>query len=67
MSAWPLLVSAATSWADDRGAHGYEAVVCVEDEEKQAAFESLGFPRSASSENFRLGDRLIAAVRMVMG
>ena len=66
MSAWPLLVSAATSWADGRGAHGCEAVVCVEDEEKQAAFESLGFTRSASSENFTIAGREIGAVKMAL-
>ena len=43
--AWPDLVGAATDWAQHRGAQDCFAMVCVEDEEKQAAFEELGLVR----------------------
>ena len=66
MSAWPSLIGTATNWARQQGAQSCHAVVCAEDQEKQAALEDLGFTRHASNETFRFGHNEIDAVRMVM-
>ena len=66
MGAWPDLMRAATKWATDR-AGGAHAVVCVEDEEKQAAFEALDFKLGAPAKPFVLGDREVGSVRMQLG
>lgn len=62
--AWPDLVGAATDWAQRRGAQDCFAMVCVEDEEKQAAFEELGFGKKETSATFSIGERTVGAVRM---
>ena len=62
--AWEELVQAAIGRSHEHGMGRCYAVVSVEDEEKQSWFESLGFRRAGSGEEFDLDGRLVASVRM---
>ena len=66
VDAWPDLIRAASRWADDR-VDAHHGVVCVEDEEKQLAFESLGFKIGSSDEPFVIDGREVGSVRMEQG
>ena len=61
---WEELVQAAIGKSHEQDMRGCFAVVSVEDEEKQSWFESLGFRRAGSGEEFDLDGRLVASVRM---
>ena len=65
-AAWPDLVAAAMQRAAVRGAGECRAVVCVEDEEKRALFEGLGFREADAARDFVLDGRAVGAVRMVV-
>ena len=65
-AAWPDLVAAATQRAAVRGAGECRAMVCVEDEEKRALFEGLGFREASAHSDFVLDGRAVGAVRMVV-
>ena len=62
--AWNELVEATTGWGASRGVSSFEATVSVEDEEKRAMFESIGFVSAGTSEPFELGDREVESVRL---
>ena len=62
--AWEPLIKTAMDWAGEADATRRYAAVCVEDEEKRAEFESLGFADARPAEPFRIGDREVAAVEM---
>ena len=64
---WDALVEAAVGPSLERDEGGCFAVVSVEDEEKQAWFESLGFRRTSSGAEFELDGKLVASVRMERG
>lgn len=63
-AAWkPLLQAVIDACTGKRPSRCY-AVVSVEDEEKQALFEALGFRRTGKGEAFELDDRRVASFRM---
>lgn len=57
METWPQLIEAAISWGRGGGASVTQAVVGVEDEERRALFEGLGFAGVSPGEPFDLGGR----------
>lgn len=59
----PLLQAAIDARAGRRPSRCY-AVVSVEDEEKHALFEALGFRTASAGEAFELDDRQVASIRM---
>ena len=64
MQAWPELMAAAVEWAGERGAALCRAVISIEDEDKQAAFEGLGFSRVGPGTPFEIGGRQVRSVVM---
>ena len=66
-AAWADLMAAAVHRAAAWGSTECRAVVCVEDEEKQALFEGLGFREAGADAEFVLDGRAVGAVRMVAG
>jgi L-amino acid N-acyltransferase YncA len=52
----------AMDWAGKKGASLWRATVSIEDEEKQALFESLGFSKSNQGTNFDLDDREVEGI-----
>ena len=61
---WQDLIQAAVDWSVDGNiAHTY-ADVSVEDEEKRALFESLGFLHATEGDSFDLGGRQVGTVRL---
>ena len=67
MGVWRQLVQAAIDWGAGREASSFGAVVSVEDEEKQALFESIGFRSAGPGEPFDLDGRQVSAVRFERG
>ena len=65
-TAWPGLMAAALQRGAAGGAAECRAVVCVEDEEKRALFEGLGFREAGAAAAFDLDGRAVGAVRMVL-
>jgi GNAT superfamily N-acetyltransferase len=63
---WNGLVQAACAWGRERGAAKLQAVVAVEDEEKQALFEAVGFTLSGAGEDFDIEGRPVPSHRMEM-
>ena len=61
---WNELAQATIDWGASRGVSLFEATVSVEDEEKRARFESIGFVSADSSEPFDLGGRQVESVRL---
>ena len=66
-SAWQGLIESAAGWGAAHGAATSWAAVSVEDEDKMALFESLGFRRAGSATGFDLGGRVVGAVRVERG
>ena len=66
-AAWADLMAAAMQRAAAWGSTECRAVVCVEDEEKRALFEGLGFREAGVDAEFVLDGRAVGAVRMVAG
>lgn len=64
MDAWPDLIQAATRWGIDQGNINIHAVLSVEDEEKQAAFETIGFKIARPDDPFFISERKVNSVRM---
>ena len=63
-AAWePLLQATIDACTGQRPSRCY-AVVSVEDEEKGALFEALGFRRTGEGEAFELDGREVASIRM---
>ena len=60
---WNELIQGAIDWGADHGALSFKAEASVEDEEKQALFESAGFRGAGTGEPFVLGEREVASVR----
>ena len=63
-NSWPELMSAAVEWAGQRGAARCRAVISIEDEDKQAAFEGIGFIRVGPSTPFEISGRQLRSVVM---
>ncbi len=61
---WNALMQAAIYACSGQSASTCYAVVSVEDEEKQSLFESLGFRKTGSEEDFDLDGRQVASIRM---
>ncbi len=59
LDAWGYLIQAAMDWGGDRGATEWQATLSVEDEDKRALFESLGFDATGEGEAFTLGERQV--------
>ena len=64
LDVWAALVQAALEWAIPRTAGPCWAAVSVEDEEKTALFETLGFHNAGPSGEFDLADRTVSSARM---
>ena len=64
IDSWEELMAAAISWGTSNGAARLQATVSVEDEEKQTLLEGLGFRKSGVGEEFEVGGRAVASVRM---
>lgn len=64
LGAWDALIRAAVDWGSDRSASRIYGVVSVEDDEKRAMFESLGFRDEGAGEPFDLGGRQMGTVRL---
>lgn len=60
------LIDAAIDWGKGRGATGLVTRISVEDEEKRAHFEALGFRRRAIDGTFNIGGRDVSALTMVV-
>ena len=61
---WDDLIQAAMRWGTSQGASVCWAAVSVEDEDKQALFEALGFRQVGTDGSFDLDGRSVAAVRL---
>ena len=61
---WQDLIQAVADWSAGRNASHIYADVSVEDEEKRALFESLGFSRATEGEPFDLGGRQVGTIRL---
>lgn len=66
-AAWPELLAAVVDWSRDRGMAGCRADICVEDEEKQAWFEQLGFSPAGAGGGFEVGGRSVGSIVMERG
>ena len=64
MDSWRALVQRAADWGADRRASPIWATISVEDEEKLALFESLGFKSVGEGEPFDLGGREVETLRL---
>ena len=60
------LIGAAIKWGRSRNADRITTKLSVEDEDKQAAFESLGFHRGNMDGSFTLDDRDVPAITMTL-
>ncbi len=61
---WEPLIQAAAGWGADRGVKTCRALLSVEDEEKRARFEALGFREIGRGEDFDLKGRSVPSVRL---
>jgi len=59
---WGALMRSAMGWAEQAGAGGLRAEVSVEDEEKVALFESLGFHGVGEGAGFALAERTVRSI-----
>ena len=66
LSAWAALIRAAADWAVSNGVTRIYVDVSVEDEEKRALFESVGFTGASAGDPFDLGGRLVDTQRLEM-
>ena len=64
IDSWEELMAAAISWGTSNGAAKFQATVSVEDEERQSLLEGLGFRKSGAGEEFEVGGKAVASVRM---
>ncbi|MDE2821964.1 MAG: GNAT family N-acetyltransferase, partial [Chloroflexota bacterium] len=63
---YDALIGAAIEWGRSKDAVRITTRLSVEDEDKQAAFESLGFRKGDVDGTFTLDDREVAAVAMTL-
>ena len=63
LDSWEALIGRAVDWGADRRASPIWAAVSVEDEEKLALFESVGFRNVGEGESFGLGGREVGTLR----
>ncbi len=63
---YEALITAAIEWGEQRNAVRFTARLSVEDEEKRAEFEELGFRDRAQDGVFTVGDREMPAVAMTL-
>ena len=63
---YDALLGAAIDWGRSHGAGVVTAKLSVEDEDKQAEFELMGFRKGDVEGSFELGDREVAAVTMTL-
>ena len=61
---YPALINAAIDWCTQRDAARFVSKLSVEDEEKRAEFEGMGFRNDGSDGTFTVGDREVSAVNM---
>lgn len=66
LGSWEALIRAAVDWGRDKGASRIYAAVSVEDKEKRAMFESLGFRGADTGEPFDLNGRQMETVRLTL-
>ena len=64
IDSWTGLIQAAMDWGAANGGTKYNCVLSVEDEEKRALFESLGFNEAGADAEFDLDGRKVASVRL---
>ena len=62
--AWSALLEAATGFAAAKSASPCWAAVSVEDEEKRARFEDMGFHMAGWADGFELDGRTVGALRL---
>ena len=67
LDSWEALIGRAVDWGASRGASAIRAIVSVEDEEKLALFESVGFRNVGADESFDLGGREVGTLRLELG
>ena len=58
------LISTAMKWGAGSGASKVQATVSIEDEDKQTFMESLGFRKDKAGDDFEVGGRVVASIRM---
>jgi hypothetical protein len=61
---WTALIEASIEWGRARSLTGFAARLSVEDEDKLAAFESLGFRKGGTGDEYTYGGRDVAALTM---
>ena len=64
LDSWRDLIQAAVDWGLNHGAPVIRVLVSIEDEEKRALFESVGFGGSCPGKEFDLGGRYMRSVWM---
>ena len=63
LGSWNALIRCTIDWAADKGASPVWTSVSIEDEEKLALFESMGFRNTGEGKPFDLGDRQVRTLR----
>ena len=66
LESWEALIRAAVDWGMNSNVPRVYAAVSVEDEEKRAVFESLGFGGADVGELFNLSGRQVGTVRLTL-
>ena len=64
LDCWNALIRRAVDWGASRNALPIRATASVEDDEKLALFESVGFTRAGNGESFDLDGREVGTVRL---
>ena len=64
LGAWEALIRAAVDWGSDMNASRIYADVSVEDDEKRALFESIGFTDASGGKPFDLDGRQVGTRRL---
>ena len=64
LESWNALILRAVDWGANRNASPVWAAVSVEDDEKLALFESVGFRSAGAGESFDLGGREVETLRL---
>ena len=63
---YDALISAAIEWGRKRNSHRFATLLSIEDEEKRANFEALGFRIGPQDGTFTVGDREVEALTMLL-
>ncbi len=61
---WTTLIEASIEWGRSQNASGFATKLSVEDEDKQAMFESLGFRKAEMDGQYAFGGREVATLMM---